>query len=101
VDKVAELLEEAEEKGIITEDEREKAILVDLVLSGFLKVKNKFVVLAVEVSNKIDLEDVNKAYERSRILSKCFKEEVIPVCIGIEASEEAKARAEEVPLLII
>lgn len=101
IDKVAEILEEAEEKGIITENERERALLVDLILSGFLKGKNKFVFLAVEVSNKIDLEDVNKAYERSKILSKCLKEEVVPVCIGIEASEEAKARAEEVPLLII
>lgn len=95
-------LDEAEEKGIIKEEERDKAVLIDLVVSGNLKEGSKEkVLLAVEVSYKIDEDDVFKAEERAKIIEKVYKIKTIGVVLGKEISEKAKIAASELAVLII
>ncbi len=102
IEDLQDVLDDAEEKGIIKEEERDKAILIDLVVSGNLKEGSKEkVLLAVEVSYKIDEEDVFKAEERAKIIEKVYKIKTIGTLLGKEISEKAKEAASELPVLLI
>jgi len=95
-------LDDAEEKGIINEEEREKAILTDLIVSGNLKEdRGEKVLLVIEVSYKIDEDDVFRAKERAKIIEKVYKIKTIGVVLGKDISEKAKNLAEELAVLLI
>jgi hypothetical protein len=95
-------LDEAEEKGTINEEERENAILTDLIVSGNLKEnRGEKVLLVIEVSYKIDEDDVFRAKERAKIIEKVYKIKTIGVVLGKDISEKAKNLAEELAVLLI
>ena len=99
---LAEILESAVEKEWISEKEKEEALNVDVVASGFLKTeKEKKVVVVGEVSIKVDRIDVERAYERSKIISRAFGLSVIAVVIGKESTEGGLERAKELGVLFI
>jgi len=99
---LAEILESAVEKELIDEKEKDEALNVDVVASGFLKTeKKKKVVVVGEISIKVDRIDVERAYERSKIISRALGLSAIAVVIGKESTEGALEKAKELGVLFI
>ena len=94
-------LDELEESGVITEEERMSILQVDIVLRGEIKSTKKAVVLAVEVSYSLFEDDLARAEERARILAHVLKEEVIPCVVTVEVKEDVEKMADEKGILVI
>jgi hypothetical protein len=94
-------LDELEESGVITEEERMSILQVDIVLRGEIKSTKKAVVLAVEVSYSLFEDDLERAEERARILAHVLKEEVIPCVVTVEVKEDVEKMADEKGILVI
>ncbi|MEJ5363339.1 MAG: hypothetical protein WBK20_08675 [Spirochaetota bacterium] len=104
IDKIelANVCDDALEAGIITDDERDDALLCDVVVTGVLRHnKEKKVLLVAEVSVVVDKADVERAARRTRVIEKCFNIPGIPVVIGKECTEGAKAIADELQVVIV
>jgi len=95
------MADEAEERGLITEQEREDLLRVDLVVKGEIKKTRKPVILVVEVSYALHEGDLQRARKRGEMFSRFCEEEVIPVVIGTEIKDEIERKAEEEGILVI
>lgn len=95
------LLEEAEERGLITEEQFDSFLKIDLVIEGQIKATKKPVVLAVEVSFSLYEEDIDRASSRADILAQLLKKEVIPTVVFVEAKDEILQKAEDKGILLI
>jgi predicted nuclease with TOPRIM domain len=101
IEELADLLDDAVEKGIITEEEREDALKTDVVVTGVLKEDSgQRVALVTEVSMKADRQDVERAYSRAKIIGKVLNLPAISVVIGKEYTEGAKEKAEEMGVIL-
>ena len=100
-EEVAELLEDAVEKGAISEEEKAKVLNLDAVATGVSKVEGKKTLLALEVSLKVKVEDVERAAERATILGRAGNLPGIGVVIGKEVSKKALRKAEELKVVAI
>jgi transcriptional regulator CtsR len=90
-----ELLEELDEyveKGIITEEEENDVIELDLIVGGILKETEEEVYVAIEISYKIGNYDIERVIRRKEILEKVYKKKVIPLIIGKEISNKLKSK---------
>ncbi len=97
---LADKLEDAVDLGLIREDEKDEALLLDVIVMGKLKT-GKDVVLAVEVSLKVDIEDVRRAAKRAEIVNRAFYVETIGVAIGKERATRAEKEAEQFNVLLV
>ena len=98
---LAEKLEEAQDSGIITEEEKNSALNLDLLAEGFLKDdRERKVLVAVEVSIKADKKDVERVKERSKTIEKVFGLAVIPIVIGKTFTKGAKNKAKELEVVL-
>lgn len=79
---LADLLEDAIDNGIITEDEKMELLWSDGVLKAKSKDKKQDLWVVFEVSYVVDEKDVNRALNRALILKKIVKDSVLPVVIG-------------------
>lgn len=100
-EELAFLLEDKVDEGIITEEEKDEVLLVDVVVSGYLKDnREKKVMIAGEVSLSLDENDIERAKKRAEIISRAYGISCIAVVIG-EASEIVKKRAEELDVILV
>jgi chromosome segregation ATPase len=99
--RIVSLLEEAEEKGIISEDQMVAALELDLLLQGEIKSTRKPIVLAVEISYSLYEEDLQRAMERADLLASVLKKEVIPTVVGVEIKDEIVGLAEEKGIFLL
>ena len=90
MEKLIDLIDEAEDKREISETERDYLFELDLVVKGKIRKTGKEVVLAVEISYSLYPEDVERAKKRAEILRKVLKTEVIPTVVYVEAKKELK-----------
>ena len=84
VEDYIDMIEDAEEKGIISEEERDRLFDLDIVIKGMMRRQNREVVLAVEVSYSLYEDDVRRAKERAMILRRILNKEVIPTVVYVE-----------------
>lgn len=99
---LAHMLDEALDKGIINDDERDDALLCDVVVTGVLRRdRDKKVVLAAEVSVVADKADAERAAKRSKIIEKIVGLPGIPVVIGKDITEGGRKTADELQVVII
>jgi predicted transcriptional regulator len=89
-DKVNELLSLAMEKGIISAEEREDVLRLDLIIEGTLLSTKEPVLMAVEVSYTIDKFDVQRVVRRADILKKAMGRKVLPAVVGYRIAEDTK-----------
>jgi hypothetical protein len=85
-------LDEYVEKGIISEEEENDVIELDLIVSGILKETKEEVYVAIEISYKIGNYDIERVIRRKEILEKVYKKKVIPLIIGKEISNKLKSK---------
>ncbi len=86
-EKTAQALALAIEKGIISKEEREDVLRLDLIIEGTLLSTKEPVFVAVEVSYTIDKPDVQRAVRRAEILKKVMDKKVLPAVAGCRISE--------------
>ncbi len=90
----AEKLDDAEEQGLITPEEREQALNLDILLRA--KKEGRDLLLAVEVSYTVEEKDAVRALERANIFYKLYQIETIPVVVGVEIPPELEEKHKEV-----
>jgi uncharacterized protein YoxC len=95
------LIDDFEEKGLITEEERESLLNLDLIVRGQIKSTRKEVVIAVEISYSLHETDILRALERANVLARVLSEEVIPVVVAAEAKEDIQQFADSHGVLLI
>ncbi len=100
-ERLADMLDDAVDNGILTEAERDDALRIDVAVTGILRKENKDVVIVAEVSSKIDRGDVERAYRRGQIIAKAFGVPYIAIAIGKESTEGAMAMADELNVILI
>jgi len=100
-EELLERLSEAEERGIISEEEFDEILRLDVIVEGVLKHAKKPVALAVEVSVSLYPEDIERASLRAYALSKVLKKEVIPVTVFKRGKPELEEMASEKGVLLI
>lgn len=100
-EKIVSMIDDFEDEGLITAEERESLLRLDLVVSGQIRESRKPVVLAVEVSYGLYEEDIRRAAERAAVLARMLPEEVIPVVVASEVKEEIEKVADEAGVLVI
>ena len=98
---LAELLENAVDQGLLTEEEKNDVLLTDAVVRGRRKEDGGPVYLAIEVSWGIDPHDIERALRRAALLSK-LGTPALPVVAGRNMSDDvtALAQAKQVWLVI-
>lgn len=100
-ERLADVLDDAVDKGVITELEREDALRTDVAVTGILRSDNREIVVVSEVSVKVDRVDVERACRRGQILARAFELPYIAVTIGRESTEGAVAVANELDVILI
>ena len=99
---LANILDDALDAGIIGDDERDDALLCDVVVTGALRNnKERKVLIVAEVSVVVDKQDVERAASRTKVIEKCMGLPGIPVVIGKEHTEGALKRADELQVIVI
>ncbi len=89
-EKTAQALALAIEKGIISKEEREDVLRLDLIIEGTLLNTEEPALVAVEVSYTIDKPDVQRSVRRAEILKKGMDKKVLPAVVGCRISKNAK-----------
>lgn len=97
---LADKLEDAVDTGLIAEKDKDDAFLIDAVVTGKLKT-GKDVMLAVEVSLKVDIDDIQRASRRAEIVNKAYNVETIGVAIGKERTNRSEIEAEQLNVLLV
>ncbi len=77
----------AMENGIISKEEREDVLRLDLIVEGTLLSTKEPVLVAVEVSYTISEHDVQRAVRRAEILKKVMGRKVLPAVVGCRIAE--------------
>jgi len=92
-EELLEWVSETEEKELLSPEEAEEILRLDLVIEGELKHSRKPVFLAIEVSVSLYPEDLDRAVRRADLLFKILQKEVIPVVVFLEEKEELEGFA--------
>jgi len=95
------ILDDAEDKRVITPEQRDAVLRLDILISGQIKELKKDVILAVEVSYSLYPEDLERAFERAQILASLLNKEVIPTVVACEVTEDIEKQADEKGILLI
>jgi hypothetical protein len=86
--------DEAEAKGLITEDENDELLLSDVILVGMDEVGQPVQAL-LEVSLTVQRNDIERAEARARILEKATGIRTLAGVVGETVPEEERNRAQE------
>ena len=92
--RLADMLDDAVDAGHLAEAERDAVMEADLVLSGKRREDRADVYFVVEVSVGIGLDDVSRAAERARALTKTGQT-ALPVVAGHWINHEAETAARD------
>jgi tetratricopeptide (TPR) repeat protein len=92
-EELARLVDAAERRGAVSAAEREQVLWADVVVAGRLRERETETYLLVEVSATIDVDDVQRASERARILHRATGLPAIAVVAGERITAEAERQA--------
>ncbi len=101
IEQYAEMLDEANERGIISDEERFDALNIDVVVKGRMKDSGKEIMLAAEVSITVDVTDVDRASRRAKVFTKAYGLETIGVVIGQQINPDVRGLADECAVLVL
>jgi len=88
------LLEDAVERGLITEEEAEDAKLLDAIARGRRRGDVTSLYLAVEVSSVVDQHDLVRAVRRAAIVEKASGVPTQPIVVGKQVLDDVRQTAE-------
>jgi len=93
-DDLCQLLDDTQDQGILTEQEREDLVQTDVVVRGRRRTDSEEVYLIVEVSWGIGVSDVQRASRRARTFTK-LGWQTMPVVAGGWLSADARQAAQQ------
>jgi chromosome segregation ATPase len=93
-EEIAALLDDAEERGLIAETEREELLAADVVVRGVSRRDDAEAYLAVEVSGGIGEDDVKRAARRAELLRKLTGKPALAVVAGEAITDEGERAAQ-------
>ena len=98
-----ELMDTAEDQGVISEQERVEAGSADMVLQGQVLPDSAGAYAALEVFVTVADSDINRALERADILQRATGEQALAAVVGADADEVRQqfARERNVTLIIV
>ncbi|MDE2785078.1 MAG: hypothetical protein OXL37_00290 [Chloroflexota bacterium] len=96
-----ERVDDAEDRGIITESENHDMWLLDLIFSGQRREDRAEVLVAVEISITAGDDDISRAKERAETLYKATDTKTIPVVIAEHIDQERQEADEQAGVFII
>ncbi len=100
--KLNDQLIKALDEGLITDEEHQEALRIDLVVGGkLIKKPAEDVLIGLEISYRADRRDVERAFERAQILKKALKKNILPVVYGKKFTRGAKELAEKLGVLLL
>ena len=88
-------IDDAEDEGLITVEERKALRAVDLVVRAIDRDTRKTIYFAVEVSRTVNNHDVTRAADRAEILARIVQSQGIGAVVGGAVIPQAVHRAEE------
>ena len=88
-------IDDAEDEGLITADERKALRAVDLVVRAIDRDSREMVYFAVEVSRTINNHDVTRAADRAEILARIVQAQGVGAVVGGSVIPQAVQRAQE------
>ena len=88
-------IDDAEDDGLITADERKALRAVDLVVRAIDRDSRETVYFAVEVSRTINNHDVTRAADRAEILARIVQAQGVGAVVGGSVIPQAVQRAQE------
>lgn len=94
-------IEDAEDEGLITADERKALRAVDLIVRAIQRDTRQTLYFAIEVSRAIANYDVDRAANRAAILSRVTQAPGAAAVIGGSVNAQASQRAEEREVSVI
>jgi len=100
-EEILQIIDDAEEKGLIKEEQRDSLLNLDIIVKGQIKSTQKPVVLAVEISYSLYEDDIERAIERAQILAQILHEEVIPTVVTAEVREDVEKLADNKGIFLI
>ncbi len=96
-------LDELEEQGRLSPDERDRLLRTDLIARAVSKTdpERREVWLAVEVSTTVDVADIERAARSAEILGRALGVSARPVAAGVRILPRARVLAEEHNVVLI
>ena len=88
-------IDDAEDEGLITAEERKALRAVDLVVRAIDRDTRETIYFAVEVSRTVNNHDVTRAADRAAILGRIVQEQGIGAVVGGAVIPQAVQRAQE------
>ena len=85
---LSEIVDEAIDRGVLSESDRKNLMLADLVVRGRWRTDGRPVMVLAEISWTVDLSDVSRATDRAALLAK-LGTPVVPVVAGASVTERA------------
>lgn len=92
---LARMIDEAEEQGLISAEERGELLATDVVVTGVSRADGAETYLAVEVSGGIGAGDVARAVRRAKLLEKLTGKRALAVVAGEGVTNKGVAAARE------
>ena len=89
-----EMIDKAEDEGIITEEQSDEILLLDMVLTGQHRFGAEVTLIAAEVSISIGDNDIDRAAERGALLAQACQMPVLSAVVGSRIDEERSALAQ-------
>ncbi len=84
MEEFADMVDDAEEQGVISEDERLELFWADVVVKGKSIKSGEEMWVVIDACRVVEEEDVRKVKKKAEILQKIVGETVVPVVVGRE-----------------
>ena len=91
----ADSIAEAAEGGTITDEQLRRIFATDVIVQCRHPQSSELVWVAVEVSGRVDEDDINRAVQSAQILRAVFGQEALPVVVGERIDSQDAARAQQ------
>ena len=85
----------AAEDGTITDEQLQRILATDVIVQCRHPQSSELVWVAVEVSGRVDEDDINRAVQSAQILRAVFDQEALSVVVGERIDSQDAARAQQ------
>ena len=91
-DELSDLLDEAADRGVLSQSDRDEVAWADLIIRGQWRTDSRQVLVLAEISWVVDRNDVRRAVDRAALLAR-LGTPVVPVVAGDSVTERAAEMA--------
>ena len=95
------IIDDAEEQGVITADQGRHLELSDIIISGRRKSDRQHCYVVAEVSAGIRDADITRARDRAQTLAAAQQQPVIPMVVGASISHQQRSLADSAGVSVV